>query len=261
MNFRKVRNRNESNRTASFLGFADVGTGRPGWLPGCAIHVCIYVHIYIYCVYVYIHIHKYIYTHIYAYTFIEREMERERERCTYSHPRAQAGGGFLDARDLRRQGCLFVSMLNVHPVSVRRFPSFRTQPLESLSHYLWTKNRFLSNPAPGENLLSGNLVMETGCQRTRELARSCGSAFQCWKESLQHIVVFYFRVEIEVRNILGQAGYLSIYLSIHTYIYIYIHTCVYIYIYVCVYIYMLRERDIDLYIYMFVQREREKRKT
>ena len=24
----------------------------------------------------------------------------------------------------------------VHPVSVRRFPSFRTQPLESLSHYL-----------------------------------------------------------------------------------------------------------------------------
>ena len=52
--------------------------------------------------------------------------------------------------------------LRVHPVSVRRFPSFRTQPLENLSHYLW-RNGFLSNPAPGENLLSGNLVMETGC--------------------------------------------------------------------------------------------------
>ena len=24
----------------------------------------------------------------------------------------------------------------LHPVSVRRFPSFRTQPLENLSHYL-----------------------------------------------------------------------------------------------------------------------------
>ena len=50
----------------------------------------------------------------------------------------------------------------LHPVSVRRFPSFLTQPMESLSHYLG-KKRFLSNPAPGENLLSGNLVMETGC--------------------------------------------------------------------------------------------------
>ena len=25
------------------------------------------------------------------------------------------------------------------------------------------KKTYLSNPAPGENLLSGNLVMETGC--------------------------------------------------------------------------------------------------
>ena len=52
----------------------------------------------------------------------------------------------------------------LHPVSVRRFPSFRTQPLENLSHHLWT-NGFLSNPAPGENLESGNLVMETGGSR------------------------------------------------------------------------------------------------
>ena len=27
----------------------------------------------------------------------------------------------------------------------------------------YEQKRFLSNPAPGENLLSGNLVMETGC--------------------------------------------------------------------------------------------------
>ena len=49
----------------------------------------------------------------------------------------------------------------LHPVSVRRFPSFRTQPLENLSIDSVT-NGFLSNPAPGENILSGNLVMETG---------------------------------------------------------------------------------------------------
>ena len=48
-----------------------------------------------------------------------------------------------------------------HLVSIRRFPSFRTQPLENLSHYLH-KKWFLSNPAPGENLENGNLVMETG---------------------------------------------------------------------------------------------------
>ena len=27
----------------------------------------------------------------------------------------------------------------------------------------YEQQRFLSNPAPGEHLLSGNLVMETGC--------------------------------------------------------------------------------------------------
>ena len=48
------------------------------------------------------------------------------------------------------------------PASLRRFPSFRTQPLESLSVDS-VRNRCLSNPTPGENLLSGNLVMETGC--------------------------------------------------------------------------------------------------
>ena len=52
---------------------------------------------------------------------------------------------------------------DLHPVSVRRFPSFRTQPLEILAT-TYEKQRFLSNPAPGENLLSGNLVMETGCK-------------------------------------------------------------------------------------------------
>ena len=51
----------------------------------------------------------------------------------------------------------------LHPVSVTRFPSFRTQTLENLSRYQWRK-RFLSNPDPGENLVMENLVMETGCR-------------------------------------------------------------------------------------------------
>ena len=34
------------------------------------------------------------------------------------------------------------------------------------------KKRFLSNPAPGENILSGNLVMETGCMNTYVLSSS-----------------------------------------------------------------------------------------
>ena len=56
-----------------------------------------------------------------------------------------------------------VGTAHLHPVSITRFPSFRTQTLENLSRYLWTKG-FLSNPDPGENLVSGNLVMETGCK-------------------------------------------------------------------------------------------------
>ena len=36
------------------------------------------------------------------------------------------------------------------------------------------KNGFLSNPAPGENLESGNLVMETGCS---EVPRTTSSTF------------------------------------------------------------------------------------
>ena len=37
----------------------------------------------------------------------------------------------------------------IHQVSVTRFPSFRTQPLENLSVDS-VNNGFLSNPAPGE---------------------------------------------------------------------------------------------------------------
>ena len=89
--------------------------------------VCMYVYVYTY-IYIYIYIYN-VHTHI-TYSIVV-------SRCTVQR---------------------------IRPVSVRKFPSFRTQPLENLSQYLW-KRRYLSNPAPGENLLSGNLVMETGCKR------------------------------------------------------------------------------------------------
>ena len=41
----------------------------------------------------------------------------------------------------------------------------------------YEQNGFLSNPDPGENLVSGNLVMETGCMgaRIRGAHRVCAS--------------------------------------------------------------------------------------
>ena len=84
----------------------------------------------------------------------------------------------LSRDDLRRERLVVLSAALrpvLHLVSITRFPSFRTQPLENLSVDSVT-NGFLSNPAPGENLESGNLVMETGC--TPRLSSDCapGSA-------------------------------------------------------------------------------------
>ena len=101
--------------------------------------MCMYtVYIYIYtCMYAYIYI--YIYTHMYTH---------------WKH------GGEIKALLKRSFFLTKPLILGLHPVSITIFPSFRTQTLDNLSHYLW-KNRFLSNPDPGENLVSGNLVMET----------------------------------------------------------------------------------------------------
>ena len=77
--------------------------------------------------------------------------------------------------------------LYVRPVSITRFPSFRTQPLENLSVDS-VKNGFLSNPAPGENLESENLVMETGCRRInvdRSIDRSIDAGV---RQNIPHLV-------------------------------------------------------------------------
>ena len=56
---------------------------------------------------------------------------------------------------------IYILTLSLHPVSVRRFPSFRTQPLEKPQQLPMNKTTS-EQPSP-ENILSGNLVMETGC--------------------------------------------------------------------------------------------------
>ena len=86
--------------------------------------------------------------------------------------------------------------LALHPVSVRRFPSFRTQPLENFSRYLWTHG-FLSNPAPGENLVSGNLVMETGCVHCscnhKSLQNLCYDLFRTTRLTKQPVATVTYR--------------------------------------------------------------------
>ena len=61
--------------------------------------------------------------------------------------------------------------VHVRLVQYTRSPSqdfrlFGPRPLKILATtYDKKKQRFLSNPDPGENLVSGNLVMETGCMK------------------------------------------------------------------------------------------------
>ena len=86
-------------------------------------------------------------------------------------------------------------------------PPFGPSPWKILRHYLWT-NGFLSNPAPGENILSENLVL-------------------------------YIYIYIHTYCILY--NYISIMLFIYIYIYIYIYTCIYIYIYICIHTYIHME--------------------
>ena len=66
---------------------------------------------------------------------------------------------------------------------------FGPSPWKISSHYLWT-NGFLSNPAPGENLLSGNLVMETGC--TMQYHHIYTQVTCCTAWALLFIIIHYY---------------------------------------------------------------------
>ena len=121
----------------------------------------------------------------------------------------------------------------IHPVSVRRFPSFWTQPLENLSVDSVT-NGFLSNPAPGENILSGNLVMETGCtprpgSRTPCHPPRCPAACssrrtpRSMRKMYMYVYIVYV-VYVCCRCVYIVCMYTYIYIYIYIYTYIYIHT-------------------------------------
>ena len=170
------------------------GPRGPPPAPCCGQEMAIYIYIYIWqyielyadrCAYTHIYIYIYIYIYMHTYTPIPRTfviiiiiiiiitITRTVIVILLIHIMliiliisALLGGStcltllvscglVCFMRSSQRQGSL-------HPVSVTRLPSFRTQTLENLSHYLWT-NGFLSNPDPGENLVMENLVMETGC--------------------------------------------------------------------------------------------------
>ena len=114
------------------------------------------------------------------------------------------------------------------PVSVRRFPSFRTQPLENLSHYLCTKG-FLSNPAPGDNLLSGNLVMETGCMCAWRRPASARRPRTSGAGRRGRLIA---RIKMVILII-------NLSLSLHIYIYIYIYMYAYRYITIVIFVCMI----------------------
>ena len=85
---------------------------RPDWPKAIYIYIYIYIHTHTYihtCIHAYMHtcIHAYMHTciHAYMHTYIHTYIH------TYTHT-------------------------YIHPVSVTRFPSFRTQTLEHLSRYL-----------------------------------------------------------------------------------------------------------------------------
>ena len=64
------------------------------------------------------------------------------------------------------------------------------------------KKTYLSNPAPGENLLSGNLIMETGCSHRRSDGNS-----KSWHGSNGMAVIIFIFVVVVV--VVAAAKYVS----------------------------------------------------
>ena len=132
--------------------------------------------------------------------------------------------------------------------------AFRTQPLENLSHYLWT-NGFLSNPAPGENLLSGNLVMETGCNHhhnnnnnhNSNNNNNASSTNDCTSNnndsSNNDARLRCTPLHAGARELMNVCVWVCSYIYIYVYvyyiyIYIYIYGCMYVCMYACMWKYV-----------------------
>ena len=94
---------------------------------------------------------------------------------------------------------IHIHVFKLHPVSVRRFPSFRTRPLEKVLATTYEQNNFMSNPAPGENIISGNLVMETGCMFIN-INNSCCHVWQVPHWVLHPMIIAYYSIDIIFRS-------------------------------------------------------------
>ena len=147
--------------------------------------------------------------------------------------------------------CCFDVLLDyIHPVSIRRFPSFRTQPLENITPL--PMNKWISEqPSPwrksskrkscyGDRVyylftyllhICSSCLFDRGCASRPWLSRSL---------CIYIYIYVYIYIYICIRVYAYQTHlyrYIYIYIYIHTYIY------VYIYMYMCVYIYIYIERE------------------
>ena len=153
------------------------------------IYICIYIYIYIYiftctCIYVY---------YVYTYTHIRIRMHVQTQRNIVRAWRLAlnlSGSGTT----MSIQYTIYLSNYEFRPIYLSNSGTELLDLLDLLdllNVFIWTyvwytrsplqdsrlfgprpwkilaatyeTNGFLSNPAPGEHLLSGNLVMETGC--------------------------------------------------------------------------------------------------
>ena len=145
------------------------------------------------------------------------------------------------------------TIVSLHPVSITRFPSFRTQTLENLSHYLWTKT-ISEQPRPWRKSCE-----RESCYGDRVYGLYYHFNNHAWCNTMSHTIVTRLLLLLLLSNILavviimktitiiatvwgpeaGRQKEVDVrHIHIYIYIYIYIHThhvCVYMYVYVCIY--------------------------
>ena len=93
------------------------------------------------------------------------------------------------------------------------------------------KKGLLSNPAPGENIISGNLVMETGC--TEAVERLMASMKGLQLAAYTYFEARYDQIVFRPDNCMAyRYTYTYVTSYVYIYIYMYINDNIYIYIYI-----------------------------
>ena len=151
----------------------------------------------------------------------------------------------------------------LHPVSVRRFPSFRTQPLENITPLPMNKQMF-EQPSPWrkfskrESCYGDRVYYVILCYLYYGiLLIVCYLCVQIYIYIYIHMIVvclFFIQIDRQTdRQIalprqenMQKYMYITMFLSLSLYIYIYIYTYIHIYIYIHTYIY------IYIYVYIYI---------